>query len=181
MKKPTKLLLVFAALVLAIFLFLTSQKAQLNKSPSKETALTSKSSPILSTSQDSLATAKPETKKVPVVAATQTSSTPASVLTPKQMAQIDLDKVRHMITDYHTLMGENPVGTNSEIMAALNGGNPRQARLGPPEGSELNKNGELVDRWGTPYFFHQLSKDTMEVLSAGADKIMWNDDDEMVR
>lgn len=86
-----------------------------------------------------------------------------------------------MVTDYHTLTGENPVGTNAEIMAALTGKNPRQAILGPPEGMGLNGKGELVDDWGTPYFFHQLSKDVMEIHSAGPDKIMGTADDIVVR
>ncbi len=90
-------------------------------------------------------------------------------------------KVRRMVTDYHTVNGENPVGTNAEIMAAIMGKNPHQAVLGPPEGMNLNSRGELVDDWGTPYFFHQLSKDVMEIHSAGPDKIMGTADDIVVR
>ena len=90
-------------------------------------------------------------------------------------------RVRRMVTDYHTLTGENPVGTNTEIMAAVMGKNPRQAVLGPPEGFTLNQQGELVDDWGTPYFFHQLSRDVMEIHSAGPDKIMGTADDIVVR
>ena len=86
-----------------------------------------------------------------------------------------------MIIDYHTLMGENPVGTNAEIMHAIMGANTRQATLGPPEGQTLNDKGELVDDWGTPYFFHQLSKDRMEIHSAGPDKIMGTPDDIVVK
>jgi hypothetical protein len=90
---------------------------------------------------------------------------------------IQLDQVGLMLRDYRSLMGTNPVGTNAEIMAAVMGANPRQARLGPPEGQSLNAQGELVDRWGTPYFFHQLSATSMEIRSAGADRVMWTSDD----
>lgn len=86
-----------------------------------------------------------------------------------------------MVTDYHTLTGENPVGTNAEIMMTLTGKNERQAILGPPEGLSLNGKGELIDDWGTPYFFHQLSRDVMEIHSAGPDKIMGTADDIVVR
>ena len=96
-------------------------------------------------------------------------------------ASINAIKVRRMVTDYHTLNGENPVGTNAEIMAAIMGKNARQAVLGPPEGVNLNARGELVDEWGTPYFFHQLSKDVMEIHSAGPDKVMGTADDIVVR
>ncbi len=89
----------------------------------------------------------------------------------------DFDKVSLMLRDYRTLAGENPVGTNAEIMKSIMGGNPKGAQLGPPEGLTLNENGELIDRWGTPFFFHQLSKDLMEIHSAGPDRRLWNEDD----
>ena len=69
------------------------------------------------------------------------------------------------------------IGTNADIMKAIMGGNPKGAQLGPPEGLTLNENGELLDRWGTPFFFHQLSKDLMEIHSAGPDRRLWNEDD----
>jgi hypothetical protein len=96
-------------------------------------------------------------------------------------AMLEIDQVSLMIRDYRTLAGENPVGTNAEIMAALMGNNPKQARLGPPDGTQLNDKGELLDRWGTPYFFHQLSRDHMEIRSAGEDKVMWTDDDPVIK
>ena len=92
------------------------------------------------------------------------------------MAQ-DFDKISLMLRDYRTLAGENPVGTNAEIMKAIMGGNPKGARLGPPEGQSLSDKGELIDRWGTPYFFHQLGKDQMEIHSAGPDRRMGTEDD----
>lgn len=96
-------------------------------------------------------------------------------------ATIDVDKVNLMVRDYRTRMGENPVGTNAEIMKAIMGGNKAKATLGPPEGQTLNEQGELVDRWGVPYFFHQLSADHMEIRSAGPDKNMWTADDVLAR
>jgi hypothetical protein len=91
--------------------------------------------------------------------------------------RIDLDKIQLMLRDYRTLTGGNPVGTNAEIMKAIMGGNPKHAMLGPPDGQSLNGDGELVDRWGTPYFFHQISGTYMEIHSAGPDKKMWTSDD----
>ena len=82
-----------------------------------------------------------------------------------------------MLRDFRTRMGENPVGSNAEIMQALMGGNSAGARLGPSSEQSLNAEGELVDRWGTPYFFHQLSKSSMEIRSAGPDRRMWTADD----
>ena len=107
------------------------------------------------------------------------SPTAASALSkPQQKAALaDLDNVQFMLRDFRARMHGNPEGTNAEIMKSVMGGNPVQAHLGPPEGQRLNEQGELVDRWGTPYFFHQLSKEEMEVRSSGPDRTMWTTDD----
>ncbi|MDB6149726.1 MAG: hypothetical protein JWQ44_1174 [Chthoniobacter sp.] len=93
----------------------------------------------------------------------------------------DLDEVRITFRDFRSALGENPVGTNAEITSALLGQNPRQLKLGVPPGSALNGSGELTDRWGTPYFFHQLSRTDMEIRSAGPDRTMWTGDDRLAR
>ena len=96
--------------------------------------------------------------------------------------EIVLEKVAHAVHDYASMFGGNPVGTNPEITAALNGQNPRQANfINPEAGMRLNGNGELVDAWGTPYFFHQLSGTEMEIRSAGPDKKLWTSDDRVVK
>lgn len=100
--------------------------------------------------------------------------------TPEEPVLVELDQINLMIRDYRTLAGENPVGTNAEIMAALMGKNSKHAQLGPPAGARFNDKGELLDRWGTPYFFHQLSGDHMEIRSAGPDKVMWTQDDPVI-
>ena len=92
-------------------------------------------------------------------------------------ARADIQNVGLMFRDYRTRLGGNPVGSNREIMKSVMGGNSAQATLGPPPGQTLNDNGELVDRWGTPYFFHQLSKTHMEIRSAGPDQKLWTSDD----
>jgi hypothetical protein len=95
---------------------------------------------------------------------------------------IVLENISHAIRQYGALFGGNPVGTNPEITAALNGGNPKQINFIKPEaGMQINGDGELVDTWGTPFFFHQLSGSEMEIHSAGPDKIMWTSDDLVAR
>lgn len=89
----------------------------------------------------------------------------------------ELDQVQMTLRDFRTVHGENPVGTNAEITRALMGDNLKQIKLPVPSGSQLNAAGELSDRWGTPYFFHQVSKTQMEVRSAGPDRTMWTNDD----
>lgn len=92
--------------------------------------------------------------------------------------EIVLGNMRHVIHDYDSMFGGNPVGNNSEITSQLSGKNPKQANfIRPDAGMRINDQGELVDPWGTPYFFHALSGHEMEVRSAGPDKIMWTADD----
>lgn len=110
----------------------------------------------------------PETEPAPATA-------PRAELQPE--ARAELEAVGFMLRDFRTRMNENPVGSNAEIMRAVMGGNSAHATLGPPTGQTLNADGELVDRWGTPYFFHQLSKTSMEIRSAGPDRQMWTADD----
>ena len=64
----------------------------------------------------------------------------------------------------------NPVGSNAEITAALQGGNSAGVALLPRGHPAVNVAGELCDRWGTPYFFHAASGAEMEIRSAGPDR-----------
>jgi hypothetical protein len=91
---------------------------------------------------------------------------------------IVLENMRHAIHDFGAMFGGNPVGTNPEITDALRGKNPKHINfLNPEAGMRINASGELIDPWGTPYFFHQLSGTDMEIHSAGPDRIMWTSDD----
>jgi hypothetical protein len=75
---------------------------------------------------------------------------------------------------------ENPVGENVEITAVLKGRNKLGFAFIPPDCPALNAKGELCDRWGSPYFFHQLSGELMEIRSAGPDRRLWTADDEVL-
>ena len=86
------------------------------------------------------------------------------------------------IHNYNSAFGENPVGTNPEITAALMGKNPKQINfITSDSGLRVNANGEMVDAYGTPFFFHQLSGQEMEIRSAGEDRKMWTFDDQVTR
>lgn len=71
----------------------------------------------------------------------------------------------------------NPTGSNAEITAALTGNNSLKLALIPADHPAVNRDGELCDRWGTPFFFHAESAQRMEIRSAGADRKLWTDDD----
>ena len=108
---------------------------------------------------------------------------PPGKVEPQALAAIrdEIENVQFAVRDYRTTLGENPVGNNAEITRALLGDNPKQVKIAIPAGSTLNGEGQMCDRWGTPYFFHQMSAKGMEVRSAGADREMWSADDVVVR
>lgn len=90
----------------------------------------------------------------------------------------DLAAINAIFEAYRSSVhGMDPVGENREITAALTGHNTLGFAFIPPDCPALNAKGELCDRWGTPYFFHQIAGDRMEVRSAGPDHKLWTDDD----
>jgi hypothetical protein len=122
----------------------------------------------------------------PVFAAPARNFAPAGPPAPLEFtnfsASLVLENMRRAVRDYGSRFGGNPVGTNPEITRALAGDNPKQVNfLDPEQGLRVNRNGELVDPWGTPFFFHQLSGTEMEIHSAGPDKKMWTDDDLVIQ
>jgi hypothetical protein len=93
-----------------------------------------------------------------------------------------VQNARRAIIQYAQVYGGNPVGVNSEITAALIGDNPKHINfITPDSGLRVNDQGEMVDAWGTPLFFHQLSGHDMEIHSAGPDRKMWTYDDLVVQ
>jgi hypothetical protein len=91
---------------------------------------------------------------------------------------IVLESLRRAIHEFGSRFGGNPVGTNPEITSQMSGNNPKHLNfLRAEAGMRVNASGELIDPWGTPYFFHQLSGTVMEIHSAGPDRIMWTSDD----
>jgi hypothetical protein len=95
---------------------------------------------------------------------------------------IVLENMSRAVRQYGAMFGGNPVGTYPEIASQLSGNNPRHINfLNAEAGMRVNENGELVDPWGRPYFFHQLSGHEMEIRSAGADGRLWTPDDLVAR
>lgn len=71
----------------------------------------------------------------------------------------------------------NPIGENVEITSALTGENPAKFVFISPRHRAINALGELCDRWGTPFRFHQVSGTQMEIRSAGPDRKFATPDD----
>lgn len=96
---------------------------------------------------------------------------------PKTSTEEDISVLQDLLAIYRGANGGNPTGENRDIVRQLSGQNPKRFAVLPPDLSSISQNGELVDRWGSPYFFHALSRESMEIHSAGEDRILWTKDD----
>ncbi len=90
----------------------------------------------------------------------------------------DIEILDGVIAEYRRVFGQNPEGgLNVEIVRSLLGSNSRRLAIMPRDFPALNSRGELVDRWGTPFYFHPVSRTIMEIVSAGPDRQLWTPDD----
>lgn len=98
---------------------------------------------------------------------------------PESSIQRDLEVVREFLSLYSQAYGAgNPVGLNEDITAALTGtANPNDTRHLFPRRHNAIRNGQLIDRWGTPFWFHPESGTKMEIRSAGPDRNLFTADD----
>ncbi len=94
----------------------------------------------------------------------------------------DLETLRNVFDSWRSNFPRegNPVGENFEITAALTGKNRLSFALIPPNHPAIDARGELCDRWGTPFRFHQISGEHMELRSAGPDRKFGTADDALL-
>jgi hypothetical protein len=93
----------------------------------------------------------------------------------------DLLLIHSLLRSHRRALGSNPVGLNDQITAALMGSNAKGAATLPKNHPAISENGELLDRWQTPYRFHALSGKLMEIRSAGPDRRFFTSDDALLR
>ena len=98
---------------------------------------------------------------------------------PEGTIQMDLAILQEILVAWRSNLPHagNPVGENAEITAVLAGENSLQLALLPKDHPAINRAGELCDRWGTPFRFHQISGAQMEMVSAGPDRTFGTVDD----
>lgn len=90
----------------------------------------------------------------------------------------DLERLEMVMGLYQWAYKSVPEGgENYEIMAGLTGDNPHRIIFFPPDHAALDPDGNLRDRWGTPYFFHKLTGQLVDISSAGPDRRFGTDDD----
>jgi hypothetical protein len=101
---------------------------------------------------------------------------------PGESPDQDLGVVSNLIDSYRKIFRENPIaGENWEVVDALTGNNEYDLVFIDPAHPAINENGELTDRWGTPYRFHPISStEPLEISSAGPDLVFGTIDDIML-
>ena len=93
----------------------------------------------------------------------------------------EIGHVMSLLYSYRTAAGGGyfPTGLNFEITNALLGENKSKIAFISAANTRINSEGELVDQWGTPFFFHNISSSNITVRSAGPDLKMYTQDDSM--
>lgn len=99
---------------------------------------------------------------------------------PATSPENDLTQVSHLMENFLLLVksaATRPLSANEDWAAAFRGHNPAHERFLPDRHAASNSQGQLVDRWGTPLFFHALGGGRFELRSAGPDRQLWTSDD----
>jgi hypothetical protein len=192
MRKTLSAAAAFLIVCAALYFFLHSKKPPSSEAllPDQTASISQTSAPFAepsknspnaasSSSSENVAQPQPEPPSLADKAGQYIpEASPSSPLPPETVLQ----NVQRAIHQYSEAFGGNPVGTNPEITSQLNGDNPKHMKFVTVEaGMSINADGAMVDSWGTPLFFHQISGSEMEIHSAGPDKVMWTSDDLVVK
>lgn len=101
-----------------------------------------------------------------------------SLNSPDHEAQQDLEILSELLGLHQRALGAHPSGDNADIAAALVGTGPEGVFL--PRTATALRDGQLIDRWGTPYWFHPIATNLTEIRSAGPDRQLFTGDDLVV-
>jgi len=95
-------------------------------------------------------------------------------------SQNDLTLMSHLMENSLLLLksaANRPLSANEDWADFLRGKNAAHERFLPDRHIALNSAGQLIDRLGTPLFFHAIGGGRYEIRSAGPDKVLWTNDD----
>lgn len=86
--------------------------------------------------------------------------------------------VLDILNAFRRAFGSYPAAEdNHQFVNALLGANKSKLPFVPRDHTRLNADGEIIDAWGTPFFFHLNSSISIEVRSAGPDRSFYTADD----
>jgi hypothetical protein len=97
---------------------------------------------------------------------------------PERTGAEDLSVAMNLLTQYRLRFKGYPVGEdNASFVNALSGNNPGRLAFISRNHPAIDAQGQLLDRWGKPFFFHLLGRDELEIRSAGPDRELYTPDD----
>lgn len=186
--KKSYLITACAALLLIIFLIVVFRPAGDVTAPSRE--VTGKTE--RTTSPASALTPEDYIKKpIPIQQAdlilANDPTNPEEIIQEVELLKDMTIDEKKAIEHFHTLLfalrsfnnGRMPDGVidNVHIANALLGDHKRKIAYFTQDHPRLNTNGELIDKYGSPYDFHFTSSKDVSIRSYGPDKEPYSDDD----
>ena len=133
--------------------------------------------------EDLPVTVEPERAALNAVAPAEAGHSPLAdeLNAPGRTASEDLAVVLNLFTQYRKRFEGYPSGEeNAAFVNALAGNNPARLAFIDRANPAINAKGELCDRWETPLFFHLLSRDALEIRTAGPDREFYTVDDQII-
>lgn len=100
----------------------------------------------------------------------------AQLFQPEAPAMAELQAVTKVLRAYLLAVGSFPSSRNEDLVASLLGRNPKGTALLPPNTFSI-RDGALVDRWGSRYWFHLRDAKAIKVRSPGPDREAFTNDD----
>ncbi|MES2507286.1 MAG: hypothetical protein V4599_11305 [Verrucomicrobiota bacterium] len=94
---------------------------------------------------------------------------------PETPPERELEIIQELISLHQRGLGNGTFGDNGDVTRSLIGESGKGAWL--PRQSPRIRDGLLLDRWGSPYWFHPNSGNQIEIRSAGPDKDLFSPDD----
>jgi hypothetical protein len=96
---------------------------------------------------------------------------------PVTTTQIEEGQLANAIAQYAVVFHNYPANNNAALTRNLTGDNPQQLQLINLSESSTNKDGQMVDIWGTPYKFTFNSTNSFMIMSAGINRTFGDTDD----
>ena len=136
----------------------------------------------ISSSQPSSPTPNPPAS--PTAAANRFETIGSTILAdyanPNTTPEHDLASLAQLIDNFTLLVKtatDRPLSSNEDWSQALCGFNPSRQPFIPHNHIIFNAQHQLIDRWGTPLFFHAEARGRYAIRSAGPDRRLWTTDD----
>lgn len=166
-------------LLLAVILVLTLWMLKVLNDPAIREAVREKQKTTLPPAVPAASIPPVQLPKVEPAPALQTDATVLAqhheMISPDTSPERELEILQDLISQHHRALGDGSMGDNGDVVSALVG------QQGPgtwlPRSSPRLRGGQLMDRWGSPYWFHPNAANQMEIRSAGPDRSLFTGDD----